>query len=79
MSMPFMGLSILQCIVAFLLIVVVLQQSKTASPITSSGSADTNSYWSKNKGRSKEGKLARLTIILGVIFFIVTLVLGFIK
>ena len=81
MSVPFIGLSILQCVIAFMLIIVVLQQSKSASSITSSaivgGSSD--SYWNKNKGRSKEGKLAKITIGLSVIFFIVTISLGFIK
>ncbi|WP_317366722.1 preprotein translocase subunit SecG [uncultured Tyzzerella sp.] len=81
MSIPFIGLSVIQCIVAFLLIVVVLQQSKSASGITSSSivGGDSQSYWNQNKGRSKESKLARLTIILGVIFFIVTIALGFVR
>lgn len=82
MSIPFIGLSVIQCIVAFLLIVVVLQQSKSASSMTSNsmvGSGDNKSYWSQNKGRSKESKLARITIILGVIFFIITIALGFVK
>ena len=82
MSVPFIGLSVLQCVVAFFLIVVVLQQSKSASGMTSSaivGSGDNQSYWSQNKGRSKESKLARTTVILGVIFFIVTIALGFVR
>ncbi len=82
MSIPFIGLSVIQCVVAFLLIVIVLQQSKSASSMTSSsmaGSGDNQSYWSQNKGRSKESKLARITVILGVIFFIVTIALGFVR
>ena len=81
MSMPFIGLSAIQCIVAFLLIAVVLQQSKSASGITSSAivGGDSQSYWNQNKGRSQESKLARMTVILGVIFFIVTISLGFVK
>lgn len=82
MSVPYIGLSVLQCVIAFFLIVVVLQQSKSASGMTSStivGSGDNQSYWSQNKGRSKESKLARTTVILGVIFFIVTIALGFVR
>ncbi len=82
MSIPFIGLSIIQCVIAFLLIVVVLQQSKSASGMTSStmiGNGDNQSYWSQNKGRSKESKLARMTVILGVIFFIITITLGLIR
>ncbi|WP_250278621.1 preprotein translocase subunit SecG [[Clostridium] colinum] len=82
MSVPFIGLSVIQCVVAFLLIAVVLQQSKSASSITSSaivGNGDNQSYWNQNKGRSKESKLAKMTVILGVIFFIVTISLGFVR
>lgn len=80
MSMPFIGVSAIQCVVAFLLIVIVLQQSKNASGITSSGNINTgDSYWNKNKSRSQESKLARITVILAIIFFILTVALGFIK
>ncbi len=58
-----------------LVILVMLQESKnTGLTGTVSGMADT--YWGKNKGRSMEGKLVRWTTILGVIFFILTIVLN---
>lgn len=78
MGVPFFGLSIVQVVVALSLIVVVLQQSKTASSMMSSGNAD-SSYWSQNKGRSVESKLERLTIILAGVFFIVTMILSVLK
>ena len=40
------------------------------------GVADT--YWGKNKGRSMEGGLVRGTIIMGVIFFVLSIVLNII-
>ena len=80
MSVPFIGLSAIQFIVSFLLIIIVLQQSKTATGMTSTVfGGDSSSYWNKNKGRSKESKQARLTVILAVIFFIVTIALTIIK
>lgn len=80
MSVPFIGLSVIQFVVAILLIGVVLQQSKTASGMSSTIiGGDNNSYWNKNKGRSKESKQAKLTVILAVIFFIITVALGIIK
>lgn len=81
MSIPFFSLSIVECVLAFCLIGVVLQQSKNASGITASSysGGNSDSYWNKNKSRSKESKLIRLTIILTVAFFIVTLALGFVK
>ena len=38
-----------------------------------SGAADT--YWSKNKGRSAEGKLVKITSVLGALFIILSIVL----
>ena len=35
-----------------------------------------SSFYEKNKGRTKEGKLKRLTIILGISFVVLTIVLG---
>lgn len=58
-----------------LVILVMLQESKTSGLTgTVSGMADT--YWGKNKGRSMEGKLVKWTAVLGVIFFILTVVLN---
>ena len=37
-----------------------------------------NSFYEKNKGRTKEGKLKKWTIILGITFMILTIVLGII-
>lgn len=36
--------------------------------------ADT--YWGKNKGRSMEGTLVKVTKIMGVLFFVLALVLN---
>lgn len=80
MNMPFVALAAIQVCISFALIIVVLQQSKTASSITASSysSGGANTYWSKNKGRSKESKLSRLTIILGILFLVITFALTFI-
>ena len=79
----FLALSSFQLIISILLIGVVLQQqAKLSNSFSSSGESsmiETDSYWKKNKGRSKEGKLARLTVILAVIFFITTFILGFMQ
>ena len=58
-----------------LVILVMLQESKnTGLTGTVSGMADT--YWGKNKGRSMEGTLVKVTKILGVLFFVLALVLN---
>ena len=65
---------IINCLV---LIAICSMQSKNdegASGAIVGGSS--SSFYEKNKGRTKEGKLKRLTIILGILFAVLTLVLG---
>ena len=57
---------IIVCI--FLTVVILLQEGKSTGLGAISGAADT--YWGKNKGRSMEGMLVKLTR-LGVILFLV--------
>ena len=68
------GIYVINCLV---LIVICLMQSKDdegASGAIVGGSS--SSFYEKNKGRTKEGKLKRLTIILGISFAILTIGLG---
>lgn len=65
---------VINCLV---LIVICLMQSKEdegASGAIVGGSS--SSFYEKNKGRTKEGRLKKWTIILGVLFAILTIVLG---
>lgn len=54
--------------------IVLLQEGKSAGLGAISGAADT--YWGKNKGRSMEGFLVKLTRILAVAFFLLAAVLN---
>ena len=68
-------LTILFIIVCIALIVLVLmQEGKSAGLGSISGAAET--YWGKNKGRSMEGTLVRLTKILAVAFIVLAIVLN---
>ena len=65
---------VINCLV---LIVICLMQSKDdegASGAIVGGSS--SSFYEKNKGRTKEGMLKRWTIILGLVFVVLTIVLG---
>jgi len=65
---------VINCLV---LIVICLMQSKDdegASGAVVGGAS--SSFYEKNKGRTKEGKLKRLTIILGISFVVLTIALG---
>ena len=64
-------------IVAIALIILALIQTKEDSGMSSTiTGSSTNNFYEKNKGRTKEGKQKRWTIILGIVFAILTIVLG---
>ena len=66
-------LLILDCIVVT--VVVLMQEGKQVGlGAMAGGSAD--SYWSKNKSRSMEGKLVTITRVLVVLFFLLSIVLN---
>jgi preprotein translocase subunit SecG len=56
-----------------LVIVVLMQEGKTSGLGALSGAADT--YWSKNKGRSSEGVLIKITRVLAILFIVLSVVL----
>ena len=60
-----------------LIAVVLLQEGKSAGLGVLGGSSDT--YWSKNKGRSLEGTLEKITKILVLLFLVLALVLNIMK
>lgn len=57
-----------------LTVIILLQEGKSAGLGAISGAADT--YWGKNKGRSMEGMLVKLTKILVVLFIVISAVLN---
>ena len=68
-------LTVIYIIVCVALVVLVLmQEGKSAGLGTISGAAET--YWGKNKGRSMEGKLVKITTGLAVGFMLLAVVLN---
>lgn len=68
-------LSVIFIIVSIIITIVILfQEGKSAGLGTIAGVADT--YWGKNKGRSKEGRLVKATVVCVVLFFVLALVLN---
>ena len=65
-------LFVIDCIA--LTVVVLMQEGKSQGLGAIAGAADT--YWGKNKGRSMEGGLVKATTIMGVLFFVLTVVLN---
>ena len=70
-------LSIVYFIVCLVLVILTLKQSKgdegLSSTITGAG---LDNFYEQNKGRTKEGRMIKWTIILGVVFVILTIAIG---
>lgn len=64
-------------IVCLALIVVAMKQSKDDAGMSGAMTgSSSNNFYEKNKGRTKEGKLKRWTIILGVAFAVLSIVVS---
>lgn len=69
-----LGIYLIVCVALIIVATVQTKDSQGASG-TITGSS-TNNFYEKNKGRTKEGRLKRLTIILGIMFVILAVILG---
>ena len=70
-------LTVVYFIISFAIIILALMQTKQDEVVSSTiTGSSTNNFYEKNKGRTKEGKLKRWTIILTIIFAILTIALG---
>ena len=65
---------VIQIIFIALTVLVLMQEGKSAGLGAISGAAET--YWGKNKGRSMEGKLVKLTKYLAIGFMLLTIILN---
>ena len=68
---------VIYVIVCFALIALAAVQNseKQGASGTITGSS-TNNFYEQNKGRTKEGRLKKWTIILGIVFAVLAIVLG---
>lgn len=72
-------LIVIYFIVSLILIILTLIQTKDDAELSSTiTGSSTNNFYEKNKGRTKEGKQKRWTIILAIVFAILTIALGII-
>ena len=70
-------LTTIYIIICIALIIVATVQTKDASGASEAiTGSSTNNFYEKNKGRTKEGKMKKLTIVLGCVFVIVSVALG---
>ena len=69
-----LGIYLLVCVALIIVATIQTKDSQGASG-TITGSS-TNNFYEKNKGRTKEGRMKRLTIILSVAFIVLGVILG---
>lgn len=65
---------ILMVVSVIIIVLVLLQDSKAELSGAIAGGSASDSFFGKNKKRTKEAKLARLTVILGSVFGLLTLI-----
>ncbi len=69
-------LTVLFIIISLAITVIVLMQEGKQAGLSSSVSGGSDTYWGKNKGRSAEGALEKVTTILGILFIVIALILN---
>ena len=69
-----LGIYLIIC--ASLIIVATIQTKDSQGASGTITGSSTNNFYEKNKGRTKEGRIKRITIILGVLFVIFAILLG---
>lgn len=66
--------------VCIIIIILTLMQKKgqegLSGAIVGTATAGVGNFYEKNKGRTKEGALKKWTVIMGIIFAVLTLILG---
>lgn len=65
------GIYVIVCLA--LIIVAMMQAKDDAGASGAITGSSTNNFYEKNKGRTKEGMLKKWTIILGIVFAILTI------
>lgn len=67
--------TVLYVLLCIALIVVVLMQEGKSAGLSGAINGVADTYWGKNKGRSMEGALEKITKILAALFIIISIVL----
>lgn len=68
--------TVLYVLICLSLVVVVLMQEGKSAGLSGSISGVADTYWGKNKGRSMEGALIKITKVLATLFIVISIVLN---
>ena len=70
-------LTVLFFVIGAIIVILAFMQTKEDEGLSSTiTGSSTNNFYEKNKGRTKEGKQKRWTIILAIVFAILSIALG---
>ena len=69
------GAIVIAIVSAIICLVICLQEAKQAG-LGAGIAGGSETYWSKNKSKTKEGKLVRVTVIASVAFFVIAILLN---
>ncbi len=70
------AVTILYVLICLALVIVVLFQESKTQGLSGSINGMAETYWGKNKGRSMEGTLKKITRLLAVLFVLISIVLN---
>ena len=63
------------CLISIVLMIVVLMQEGKDSGLSGTLTGSADSYWTKNKGRSKDAVIKKVTVFLAVLYFVLAILL----
>ncbi len=59
-----------------LLMIVILMQEGKENGLTGTLTGSSDTYWAKNKGKSKNAVIKKITVLLAVLFFVLSALLS---
>lgn len=68
--------TIIYVLICIALVVVVLMQEGKSAGLSGAINGVADTYWGKNKGRSIEGALIKITRVLAILFIVLSVVLN---
>lgn len=68
--------TVIYVLICIALVVIVLMQEGKSSGLSGAINGVADTYWGKNKGRSMEGALEKVTKLLALVFIVLSLVLN---
>lgn len=69
-------LMVIMILISVALTVIILFQEGKQQGLSALSGQQVDTYWAKNKGRSREGRMVKITTALVVLFFVLSAVLN---